>query len=379
MSHRHLFDVPDDVAYFNCAYYSPLLNESRRRLIAAAAEKSHPWTRTTESFFDDAETVRRLASQLFGGDADGYALVPSVSYGISTAARAIEPTLQPGDRILVMADEFPSNVLPWRRSASERGAEIITVPTPADGDWTRAILPMIDRRTKAVAMSACHWTNGARIDLAPIGQAARANGSTLVVDATQSLGAMPFAMEDVRPDFLIAAAYKWLLCPYGTGIMYVAEPWRNARPLEESWLARSNAHDFTALADYSDDYLPGARRFDVGEKATTQLPGVIAALEQIQAWGIDAIAAHLAAINDRIASHLETLGFRLAPAAHRCPHMVGAGVPEHFTSAEQVAATLRSQQIYISRRGQSLRFAPHMHVNEHDITRLFNAISALAK
>ena len=70
MSHRHLFDVPDDVAYFNCAYYSPLLNESRRRLLVAAAEKSHPWTRTTDSFFDEVETLRALSAQLFGGDAD---------------------------------------------------------------------------------------------------------------------------------------------------------------------------------------------------------------------------------------------------------------------------------------------------------------------
>ncbi len=375
MSYRHLFDVPDDVAYFNCAYYSPILNESRRRLIAATAEKSHPWTRTTEHFFDDAETIRGLAANLFGGHAEGYALVPSVSYGISTAARAIEPTLQAGDRILVMADEFPSNVLPWRRTALERGAEIVTVPTPADGDWTRAILAMIDARVKVVAMSACHWTNGARIDLGPIGRAARDLGSALVVDATQSLGAMPFAMDEVRPDFLIAAAYKWLLCPYGTAIMHVAERWHHARPLEESWLARSNAHDFTALADYSDEYLPGARRFDVGEKATTQLPGVIAALEQIQTWGVGAIASHLGAITARIAAHLEGLGFRLAPAAHRCPHMIGAGVPDGFASAEHVAAALRAQQIYISRRGQSLRFAPHMHVNEHDIERLLGAMS----
>ena len=303
--------------------------------------------------------------------------MPSVSYGISTAARAIEPTLQRGDRILVMADEFPSNVLPWRRTASQTGAQIVTVPTPADGDWTRAILSMIDARVKVVAMSACHWTNGALINLTPISRAARDVHSALVVDATQSLGAMPFSMDDIRPDFLIAAAYKWLLCPYGTAIMYVSDAWRGARPLEESWLARSNAHDFTALADYSDDYLPGARRFDVGEKATTQLPGVIAALEQIQAWGIGAIASHLAAINTRIASHLDALGFRLAPAAHRCPHMLGAGVPNNFASAEQVAAALRAKQIYISRRGQSLRFAPHMYVNDHDIERLLTAISEL--
>lgn len=377
MSHRHLFDVPDDVAYFNAAYYSPILNETRRRLIASASAKSHPWERVTSSFFEDAETIRGLAAGMFGGDPDGYAVIPAVSYGVSTAARLIEPRLTRRDRILVIAEEFPSNVLPWRRVAETTGAEIVTVPTPADGDWTRAILPMIDARVKVVAMSTCHWTNGARIDLAPIGAAARANASLLVVDATQSLGVMPFSMADIQPDFLIAAAYKWLLCPYGVALMYVAPAWRNERPLEESWLARDNAHDFTSLAEYSDRYMPGARRFDGGEQATNNLPGAIAALEQIRDWGVEHIATSLSAINATIGRELESLNFRLAPATQRCPHMLGAVMPPTATGANSLVADLRARNVYISQRGQSLRFAPHMHITDHDVTRLIEALTSL--
>ena len=381
MPHRHLFDIPDDVAYFNAAYYSPLLNESRRRLIESAGAKSHPWERTTASFFDDTETIRGLASDLFGGDRDGYAIVPAASYAISTAARALEPTLKRGDRILVVADEFPSNVLPWRRVCEETGAEVITVPTPADGHWTRAILPMIDARVKVVAMSQCHWTNGARIDLVAVGAAARANGSALVVDATQSLGVMPFPIGEIQPDFLVAAAYKWLLCPYGLALMYVAPAWRGARPLEESWLARDNAHDFTSLADYSDRYMPGARRFDGGENATNNLPGAIAALEQMKAWGVDSIADALGAINKRIGQELEQLGFRLLPESQRCPHLLGATLPPTIgeSAAKSIVADLRAQKIYISQRGQSLRFAPHMYVDEADVNRLLEVLSLLMR
>lgn len=375
MPYRHLFDVPDDVAYLNAAYYSPLLNESRRRLLESASAKSHPWERLTTSFFDEAETIRGLASELFGGYADGYAVTPSVSYGVSTAARAIEPRLTRGDRILVVTEEFPSNVLPWRRTAQETGAEVITVPTPADEDWGRAILPMIDARVKVVAMSTCHWTNGARIDLAPIGVAARANGSLLVVDATQSLGVMPFSMAEVQPDFLVAAAYKWMLCPYGMALMYVAPQWRESRPLEESWLARDNARDFTSLATYSDRYMPGARRFDGGEQATNNLPGAIAALEQIRAWGIDNIARTLSEINATISRALGRLGFGLPPESQRCPHMIGATLPA--SASTSIVSDLRERQIYISQRGQSLRFAPHMHVNDEDVARLIEALTSL--
>jgi selenocysteine lyase/cysteine desulfurase len=377
-SQRHLFDIPREIAYFNCAYNSPQLNESRNRLLAGVAEKSQPWQRTPASFFEDAETVRRLAADVFGGDMDGYAVVPAASYGLSTAARAIEPRLKTGDGILVIAEEFPSNVLPWRRVAQETGAILKTVQTPEDGDWTRAILNSIDKSIKVVAVSTCHWTNGATIDLPPIGKACRESGSVLVVDATQTLGAMPFPMGEVQPDFLVAAGYKWLLCPYGFSLLYVSEQWRSARPLEETWLARSNAENFAALVKYSDSYLPGSRKFDVGEKCTaTILPGAIAALEQIKAWGVESIAESLSAINAKIAAHLERKGFRLPAKALRCPHVFGAYLPP--TYAGNLIAELRLKDIYISQRGNALRFAPHLHIDDHDRDRLLNALDELVK
>jgi selenocysteine lyase/cysteine desulfurase len=225
-----------------------------------------------------------------------------------------------------------------------------------------------------VALAPCHWTNGARLDLVAIGRACRAVGATLVVDASQALGAVPFDIAAVQPDFLVAAGYKWLLCPYGVGVMYVAPAWREARPLEESWLARDNAADFTALVDYSDHYMPGARRFDVGEKCSALLPGAIAGLEQLTAWGIADVARGLGAINERIASRLEGLGFALPPATQRCPHMFGARLPEGLDG--DFVGSLRARGVFVSQRGASVRFAPHVHVTDADIVQLFGALDA---
>ncbi len=190
--------------------------------------------KTANDFFDNAEIIRSLASSIFGGNAEGYAVVPSASYGISTAARAIEPILQSGDNILVIEEAFPSNYLPWERIAKETNANIIIVPTPFDGDWTKAILEKIEKGVKVVAVPNCHWTNGSFIDLKIIGQACCSVKTLLAVDATQSLAAMSLSIEEVKPDFLVAAGYKWLLCPYGFSLLYVSENWRDARPLEET-------------------------------------------------------------------------------------------------------------------------------------------------
>jgi selenocysteine lyase/cysteine desulfurase len=198
----------------------------------------------------------------------------------------------------------------------------------------------------------------------------------LVVDASQSLGAVPFSIAQVQPDFLVAAAYKWLLCPYGFAVLYVSERWRNARPLEESWLVRERAEDFANLVRYSDTYMRGARRFDGGEKcSSTILPGAIAALEQVHAWGIENIAETLAVTNATIAAHLQRLGFKVPAQAQRSPNMFGAQLPDSYQG--NIVAGLRERGIYISQRGNALRFAPHLHVNAQDLDRLAQALDEL--
>jgi len=172
-TYRHLFDIPDEVAYFNCAGNSPQLKESTRRLEEGARSKGKPWMRTPNQFFNLAEKVRELAAKTFGGDPDGYAVIPAASYGISTAARIAERFFQPGDAMLVMAEEFPSNVLPWKRVVKETGANLITVPRPVDNNWTREIIEHINEKTKVVAISPCHWTDGTLVDFVKIREICR--------------------------------------------------------------------------------------------------------------------------------------------------------------------------------------------------------------
>lgn len=373
LSCRALFDIPDDVAYFNTAYNAPLLRASRDALVCAAGAKLRPWERAPADFFADAETLRDVSAALFGTAAENFAIVPAASYGISTAARILEPRLQAGDHILVAAQEFPSNIFPWQRIAAERGAAIRTAGRPADGDWTRAVLAALDRSVRIAALSACHWTDGATFDLVAIGAACRANGTVLVLDVTQSLGAAQLDLAAVRPDFMVAAGYKWLLCPYGFSLLYVDPRWHGERPLEESWLARSNAQDFTRLADYCAEYRAGARRYDVGETCvTTVLPGAIAALRQIEQWGIAGIVARLGAITDRIAAAVAPLGYEILAPHFRSRHILGLSVAG---DPQDLIGLLRARNIHVSQRGDAIRIAPHLHVTDSDVDRLIEALA----
>ena len=372
-SQRALFDLPRDVAYLNCAYMSPLMTHVVEIGRAAVARKARPWEIRPVDFFTGPDEVRGLFARLVGADADGVAVVPSASYGLATAAANL--ALGPGRRILLVEDQFPSNVHCWRVRAATTGATIETVACGADGDLTTALLAAIDASTAVVACAHCRWTDGALIDLEAVGVAARAVGAALVLDLTQSAGALPIDVGRVRPDFLVAASYKWLLGPYATGFLYVAPEHRDGRPLEEGWMGRAGAEDFARLVDYRDGYRPGARRFDMGEAPNfALLPMAAAALEQLLAWGVPRIQATLAARTASIAVRAAPLGLTASDPALRAGHFLGLAFPGPVPA--DLPERLAAANVHVSLRGRSLRVTPHLWNDDEDVDRLIAALAA---
>jgi selenocysteine lyase/cysteine desulfurase len=370
---RHLFDIPDDIAWFNTAYMSAQLKSATAAGMEGVARKAQPWRISSADFFGLTEQARAAFAALIGAAADDIAIVPSASYGLETAARALP--LRHGSRILLLEEEFPSNVYPWRRAAAAAGAEVETVPAPADGDWTRAVLERLCPGHAVVALPNCHWADGGLIDLVAVGAASRTVGAALALDLTQSVGALPISVAQVQPDFLVAASYKWLLGPYSVGFMYVAPQWQGAAPLEEGWASREGADDFAGLTRYRDGYQPGARRFDMGERSNfALLPVALAALAQIAEWTPAAISETLAACNRSIVDGVSGLGLRAADEGARSPHLLGLGLP--FDMPGNLVGRLAARGIHISQRGERLRIAPHLHVTPGDVDRLVEGLRA---
>src|SRR6478736_7444588 len=160
---RHLFDIPDDVAFLNCAYLSPLPKISIAAGEQGIGRKARPWTIAAGDFFAGSETVRARFAGLINAQPDDVAFAPAVSYGMAQAAANIAITKT--QTIVTLAEQFPSNVYPWTDLAERTGARFVTVPRPAADDWTAALLATIDPSIGVVAVPNCHWTDGGLIDL----------------------------------------------------------------------------------------------------------------------------------------------------------------------------------------------------------------------
>lgn len=371
-SQRHLFDIPEEIAYLNCAYLGPLSHAVVTAGRHAAARKAHPWDIDSEDFFADTEIARALFARIINAREDDVAIVPAASYGVSVAARNLP--LTEGQSVVMLAEQFPSNVYAWRESARQAGARVVSVARPAHGDLTRAVLDAVDERTAIVSLPNCHWADGALLDLERIGQQCRQLGASLVLDVTQSAGVMPLDVTAIQPDFLVAACYKWLLGPYSIGFLYVAPHRQDGMPIEFNWRARLGSEDFAGLVNYEDTYLPGARRFDVGECANFQtIPAVIAALKQILDWGVADIAQTLAARNASIAERAASLGLETLDAEQRAGHFLGLrfGRPIPVGLLEK----LKNAGVYLSVRGDSLRITPHLYNDDADVDRLMHALA----
>ena len=369
---RDLFDIPEDVAYLNCAFTAPLLKSAAEAGHEAVATKANPWSITVDHFFLGLEECRKLFGRLIETHPDNVALIPAVSYGISLAAKNLP--VSRGEEILVLADQFPSNVYPWMRVAGEKNAVLVTVSRPPDSNWSEAVLDRIGERTAVAALPTCHWTDGTTLDLVQIGQRCREAGAALVVDGTQSLGAVPFSVPEVQPDFLVTTSHKWLLGPYSYGYCYVAPERQNGVPLEENWMNREGSRDIARLVDYREGYQPGARRFDVGEASNFILtPIAAAALRQVLDWKPLSIASTLDELTGGIAQWAEESGFKIAARRFRSPHIIGLQKTGGFP--KELPSKLAQQKVFVSVRGDSIRVSPHLYNNLKDLQRLFSALT----
>ena len=259
-SQRALFDIPRHICYLNAASYSPLPLRTLEAARAAVGRKGTPWT--LEAGFANAqhERARTAAARLIHAEPSDIALIPSISYGVATAAKLLTPGR--GTRVLVLEDDHSSPVLEWHARAEAQGFAVETVRQPDDGDWTSAILESIERSgappVSLASISSVHWSDGGLIDVDKIGAALRRRGGAFLVDATHSTGVLTTDVKRLDPDFVIFPTYKWLLGPYGRAFLYVAKRHQGGIPLEQTASGRRNVRAENAVYFTDVSYVPDA-------------------------------------------------------------------------------------------------------------------------
>jgi len=375
---KHLFQLPDGLHYLNCAYMSPLLRSAEEKGIEGMRQKRDPSSIKPADFFTGVVGVREKFGKMVNADPVQVAVMPSVSYGMNSVIRNIP--FRKGQHALTVSEEFPSCFYTAKRWCKDHRAELKVVARKDEGtlkgkDWNERILEAITPQTAFVVMASVHWMNGTRFDMETIGSRCREVGAKLVVDGSQSVGALPIDVHACHIDALICAAYKWLMGPYSTALGYIHQDFNKGIPLEESWMTRPNSERFERLTQYEEGYKPGAVRFDVGQSSNFILvPMLDEALRQLLEWGIEEIQEYARKLGEPLINHFLGQGVPVDDEVYRAHHLMGLPLPGN-TRGEALVGELQARKVFVSLRGDNIRISINVFNTTEDVSELISALN----
>jgi selenocysteine lyase/cysteine desulfurase len=369
-SQRALFDIPREVCYLNAASYSPLPRQTLEAGRAAVGRKGRPWLIDGDFAQAQYDRARKAAAALINAAPDDVALIPSVGYGVATAAKSF--AVPAGARVLVLQDDHSSATLEWHARAEGGEFTVDTVRRAGDGDWTSAVLEAIARPGAAplaiASISSVHWCDGGAVDLARVAPALRAANAALLVDATHSAGVLDLDVRKLDPDFMVFPTYKWLIGPYARAFLYVARRRQGGVPLEQTSYGRRAVRSEQDVYFKDTGYVDGARRFDMGERdhfISMEMASI--GMEMMAQWGRAAIVERLAMLTARLAEGLRGNAIAIPDTRVRAPHIVSLGFPHGMP--EQLMERLAAENVYAAPRLGRLRISPHVYNDEADVDR----------
>ena len=372
------FLLQSKYAYLNCAYMAPTSKKVEKAGIKGIKQKRKPYHVAPEDFFKTADTCRRLFSQLIdNSEPDRIAILPSVSYGIANVTNNLKGK---SGEIIVVDEQFPSNVYPWKAIESEDlKVTFIAKPTGTEKGavWNQAILEAINDNTVAVALGNVHWADGTLFDLIRIREKTRKHNALLVIDGTQSVGALPLSIQEIQPDALICAGYKWLFGPYSIGLGYYGPAFDSGSPIEENWINRKGAENFGGLINYEPNYQPQALRYEVGEHSNfILLPMMVEALKQLLKWSVPKVQEYCGHLTNYLIAETEVFGYKYEAKEYRAGHLIGLTPPEEI-DLDRLQKAFKQKKISVSTRGESIRVSPNVYNDERDIDRLIKTLKEI--
>jgi selenocysteine lyase/cysteine desulfurase len=367
----------DDATYLNAASSVPLPRVAVRAVEASLATSQSPHRATDSLFFDVPNRLRANLATLIGGKPTEIALTTGASMGMSALSHLLD--WSPGDEVITAIGEFPLQYATWKPMEAREGITLKIV-RPRDRFITADdLIDAITPNTRVVSVSHVRFDDGSLLDAARVATACHAAGAVLVLDVSQSCGAVPLDVDELSVDFLVCAGYKWLLSPHGTGFFWArATHLAKARRGPFNWAAQ-DADTFATLNFVDPEPSQGAKRWDAAESATLfnlNLTAMDAAVDLVLRLGPAQVREHDRALIELL---FDSLPARCIPAspldpAHRGPYGCFTGPTQGDTVA--LYQRLRNEKIIVSMRGGRIRVSPHVFNSTQDIARLIRALGA---
>jgi cysteine desulfurase / selenocysteine lyase len=364
------FLLDPSVIYLNHAAVSPWPREAVEAVTRFARENGESGAFRYPDWMQQESALRTMLARLINASSiDDIALLKSTSEGLSVIAHGLP--WQAGDNVVSIAQEFPSNRIVWQ-SLEPRGVEVRLLDLQAETDPEQALMALCDEKTRLLAVSSVQYASGRRMRLPVLGRFCRDNDILFVVDAIQSLGALPFDLSETLADVVVADGHKWMLGPEGLALFYCRAELRDHLQLHQyGWHMVESAWDFEASSWRPAD---GARRFECGSPNMLGAHALQASLQLLQSIGLNQVLSQIEANTGAIIEQIDKRGFELLTPREREQRagIVTFRVPGSDTHTLQQG--LMQRQVVCAERGGGIRFSPHFHNTAEQIQHAFKIL-----
>lgn len=367
--------------WLNSAHQGALPLAAAEAAREAVAWKTMPFELTQARFDETPARLRSALASLVNVPADQIVLANSASYGLNLVATAFP--WGEGDEVLVMAGDFPSDILPWLLAERRNGIKVTRIRPRGRVVEPDELAAAIGPSTRLFCTTWVHSFSGFAVDLEGLGAVCRERGVAFVVNGSQGLGARPLDLATAPVDAFVTVGFKWLCGPYGTGFAWIA-PELAARldRTKAYWLAQQTAADLAgAVADVEIRDGLGARAYDIfGTANFFNFVPFRVAVAHLTSFGLPAIRDHDQALVQRFLDGLDRSRFVVTsptePSGRRST-LVYFGHKDETRNAA-IHGALLDEGIYVASRAGALRLAPHLYNDEADIDRALAALHRAA-
>jgi len=341
--------------YLDHAAVAPLSGPARSALAEWADDVSQSGDRHWSRWRMRIEEVRTLAASLLNAGDDEIALVGNTTQGIGLVAEGYP--WQPGENVVVVTSDFPSNRLPWQ-NLRRKGVEVRTIAPARSGQLlAEELAAALDSKTRIAAVSWVDYASGWRLDLDEIAEVVHRRDALLFVDGIQGLGVHPLDVSRTPVDFLAADGHKWLLGPEGAGLLYIRKQHLDRlAPLGVGWNSMLTPSDFTTQEP---SIRADAARYEGGSYNMAGFHALGASLELLTRYGVEQIETRLDGLTQVLCDGLQRYGARLHSdrSPKHCSAIVNCTIPGR--SPIEIRRTALAGGLVVSCRGGGVRLSPH--------------------
>lgn len=370
------FPVLQHGLYANHAAISPWPRVASQAVAAFAAENSEIGAeKYSHWMIRETQLRKRLADLINASSGDDIALLKNTTEGICTVANGID--WRKGDNLVIPADEFPSNRLPWL-ALDRYGVEVREVDIRSTPEPEMALLEQVDKRTRLLSVSAVQWTDGLRLRLDTLGQFCQQNDVLFFVDAIQQLGALQMDVQACGIDFLAADGHKWLLSPEGIAVFFCREGVREQLQLnQQGWHMVDEPYQFNRT-----QWQPSkaALRFEAGTPNTLGQAGMHASIGLLQEVGMPQVEAFVTDNSLTLSSGLASMpGVELVRSFDQQRVSGIVSFRPLSRNLVEIQQQLKHRGLICTVRGQAIRLSPHFYQAGKPVLEMLDLIEDVIK